>query len=217
MDFYVPLFLILPFLLLRNSSDSGNSSSTKASSDFSDVAKIENIEFAQGSPNPAWPLISKKKKIVSYKKTDGKYVGTTGYSFGRPRSGGARIHVGMDLWALPEDPVVAMEDGEIVGIQGFLGPTKAMLVQGKSGLVVLYGEIKDGSWKEFGLKKGSFVKKGDKIARVGKNDAGGAMLHLETYKEGTTKNITLSKGAEPDPRILNPTKYLLLAQKNLNS
>lgn len=216
MDFYVPLFLILPFLLLRNSGSSTISSSSggKSSSDFSDIAKIENIDFAEGSPNPVWPLISEKKKIVSYKKTNGKYVGTAGYSFGRSRSNGERVHVGIDLWANSEDPVIATENGKIVGIQGFLGPVKALLVQNDSGLVVLYGEIKDDSWSEFGLKKGSLVKKGQKIARVGLNSSGGSMLHFETYKEGTTKNITLKTGEKPDPRILNPTKYLLLAQKN---
>ena len=216
MDFYVPLFLILPFLLLKNSS-SGSSGSTKSTSDFSDVAKIENIPFAEGASNPAWPLISKKNKIVSYKKTDGKYVGTAGYSFGRPRSNGERIHVGIDLWANDNDIVVATESGTIVGIQGFLGPVKAMLVQGDSGLVQLYGEIEDGSWNEFGLKKGSRVERKQPIARIGKNSAGTQMLHFETYTEGTTKNITLKKGAEPDSRILNPTKYLLLAQRNTNS
>lgn len=220
MDFYVPLFLILPFLLLKtsgSSSTTSSSGSTKSSSDFPDVAKVENIEFAKGSSNPVWPLVSSKKKTVSYKKLDGTYAGTPGYSFGRSRAGGDRIHVGMDLWANPEDPVVAMESGKIVGIQGFLGPTKAILVQGDSGLVVLYGEVKNGSWSEFGLKKGDLVKKGQKISRVGLNSAGGSMLHLETYKEGTTKNISFPAGTKPDPRILNPTKYLLLAQKNLNS
>lgn len=221
MDFYVPLFLILPYLLFKNSgssSSSVSSNNTKPTSDFPDVVKIENIEFAKGSSNPAWPVITdnKKKDWVSYKKTNGKYAGNPARSFGWKRTND-RYHVGIDIYGDPGDDVIAMENGMIVGIQGFLGPTKAMLVEGESGLVVLYGEITDQSWTKLGLKKGSFVEKGQKIATVGLNDAGGGMLHLETYKKGTKQNIQWKQSVKPDSRILNPTKYLLLAQKNLNS
>lgn len=213
MDWYFPLLIALPIFLSRNTSGSSGNSAISSTYNFSDVTKVANVPFAIGASILKWPLITKNPRgfEVPYKKKDGKYIGNASRSFGVPRSDGVRKHAAIDLYSYGNDVVVAMESGKVVGIQGFLGPTKAMLIEGNSGIVILYGEIKDGSWKEFDLKKGSSVKIGQPIARVGINDVGTSMLHIETYTKGTTRN-TQWEGSPP-PNLLNPTKYLLQAVK----
>lgn len=217
MDKYLPLLLAIPFLLLKSGSANASSSNSSGESSFPDVAKIANVPFAMSNANLRWPVITKHTRgnEVPYKKLDGKYEGNPARSFGVPRQDGIRKHAALDLYSYGEDVVVAMESGIVVGIQGFLGPTKALLIQGDSGVVVLYGEIKNNSWSEFGIKKGTRVKAGQPIARVGINDAGTSMLHLETYTKGTTQNAQW-KGSPPD-NLLNPTKYLLQARKNFTN
>ncbi len=216
MDLYVPLFLIIPFLFNKKSITSNSGTNSVISEyNFLNVEKIKNVSFAMGTTKPKWPLITQniRGKEVPYLKTNGKYVGNASRSFGATREDGERHHVGIDLYCNLNDIVVACESGTIVGIQGFLGPTKALVIQGNSGLVILYGEIKDESWKEFNLKKGSIVKKGEPIARIGSNQWGTYMLHFETYSKGTTKNSSWPVNTIPNSSIRNPTKYLLQAQK----
>ena len=215
MDFYVPLFLILPFLLGKKTSASSTSKSVSSEYYFPDVQKVKSVPFAIGAIKPKWPLITKNKRgsEVPYLSKTGKYIGNSSRSFGALRSDGERFHVGLDLYCDLNDVVVAMESGTVVGIQGFLGPTKAILIQGNSGLVVLYGEVRNNSWNEFGIQEGSKVKAGDPIARIGENDAGTFMLHLETYLKGTTQNIQWLTNKPINPNIRNPTKYLLQARK----
>lgn len=217
MDRYLPLLLAIPFLLIKSGSANASNSGSFGNSSFPDVASIGNVPFAVGSSNLKWPVITKhvRGKEVPYKKVDGKYVGNAARSFGVPRQDGIRKHAAIDLYCYGEDVVIAMESGVVVGIQGFLGPTKALLIQGDSGVVSLYGEIKNNSWSEFDIKKGTKVKAGQPIARIGINDAGTSMLHFETYTKGTTQNAQW-KGSPPS-NLLNPTKYLLQAQKNFNN
>lgn len=215
MDFYVPLFLILPFLLGKNRPRSSESSSTTAEYFFPDVQKVKNVPFAIGATKPKWPLITKNTRghEVPYLTKSKKYIGNPSRSFGVMRSDGERFHVGLDLYCDLNDIVVACESGIVVNIQGFLGPTKAILIQGNSGLVVLYGEVKNNSWNEFGIKEGSKVKAGDPIARIGMNEADTHMLHLETYVKDTTQNIQWPANKPVNSKIRNPTKYLLQARK----
>ena len=217
MDKYLPLLLAIPFLLMKSGSANASNSNSSGNSSFSDVAQIANVPFAMSNSNLRWPVITKHSRgdEVPYKKLDGKYVGNAARSFGVPRQDGIRKHAAIDLYSYGNDVVVAMESGIVVGIQGFLGPTKALLIQGDSGIVSLYGEIKNDSWNEFGIKKGTKVKAGQPIARIGINDAGTSMLHFETYTKGTTQNAQW-KGSPPS-NLLNPTKYLLQAQKNFNN
>lgn len=217
MDKYLPLLLAIPFLLMKSGSANASNSNSSGNSSFSDVAQIANVPFAMSNLNLRWPVITKHSRgdEVPYKKLDGKYVGNAARSFGVPRQDGIRKHAAIDLYSYGNDVVVAMESGIVVGIQGFLGPTKALLIQGDSGIVSLYGEIKNDSWSEFGIKKGTKVKAGQPIARIGINDAGTSMLHFETYTKGTTQNAQW-KGSPPS-NLLNPTKYLLQAQKNFNN
>lgn len=220
MDLYFIPFLFLPFLLMKKGSSSSSKPSSGTNSMFpdpNDIAIIAGVPFAEPGSNPLWPVITNnsKKNWVSYKKTDGKYAGNPARSFGwlRPNS---RYHAGMDLYGDPGDIIVASESGTVVGIQGFLGPTKAILIEGdETGQVILYGEITDKSWEKFGLKKGSHVNRGQQIATVGLNDAGTSMLHFEEYSKGVKQNIQWKQGTNPDPRILNPTKFLLKAVKTI--
>lgn len=217
MDRYLPLLLAIPFLLMKSGSANASTSGSFDNNSFPDVAKIANVPFAIGPSNLKWPVITKHTRgnEVPYKKLDGKYIGNSSRSFGVPRQDGIRKHVGIDLYCYGDDLVIATESGTVVGIQGFLGPTKAILIQGDSGIVSLYGEVKNNSWSEFDIKKGTKVKAGQPIARIGINNAGTSMLHFETYTKGTTQNAQW-KGSPPS-NILNPTKYLLQAQKNFNN
>lgn len=217
--FFIP-FLFLPFLLMKKGSSSSSSSSSGMNSvmpNVNEIAVIAGVPFANPGSNPLWPVITKNanKNWVSYKKTNGKYAGNAARSFGWSRDNG-RYHAGVDLYGDPGDIVIASESGTVVGIQGFLGPTKAILIEGdETGQVILYGEVTDKSWEKFGIGKGSHVNRGQQIATIGLNDAGRGMLHWEIYSNGTKQNIQWKKGTNPDSRILNPTKFLLKAVKTI--
>jgi len=210
--YYVPL--ILAPLLLLNTKSSSSPSSESTGDEFPFVKKVANVPFAKPASSE-WPVITKhpRGQEVPYLGTNGKYVGNASRAFGSSRADGKRKHVGIDLYCYANDVVVATESGKIVGIQGFLGPTKAILLQGNSGIVTLYGEVKNGSWTEFGIFEGANVKAGDPIARIGVNAAGTYMLHFETYNKDVTQNTPWYSNSPPPANILNPTKYLLKVQK----
>ena len=172
------------------------------------AAPIEAAPLARGSDRPLWPLRDGKTQ-TSFKSSA---------SFGAMRTTGSeRWHVGIDIPAKRGDIAVAMEDGVIICKgntceQGWSGPdAKAVLIQHDSGLVVLYGALIPGSYKEFGLGPGARVRRGDPLGRIGTYPAGSSMLHLETYVKGTTDNAPWYQGKPPPPEILNPTDYLRLA------
>lgn len=210
--YVLPLILMALFIANQSKSTTTNIKKLNCFSKFNLVKRIGNVPFATGDCNALWPVITNHSRAyeVPYKNTEGKFVnGNPSRAFGSVRSDGERYHVGIDLYCNDQDVCVAVEDGTVVGIQGFLNITKALLLQTKSGIVVLYGEIEDGSWNDFAIKKGSIVKKGQKICRIGKNQAGTQMLHFETYSKGTTKNVAWKTNTDPASNILNPTKYLL--------
>lgn len=178
----------------------------------SDLPELKfNVPFAAGSPSPVWPIITNnpKKWMVSYRTTSGSIVGNGARRFMCSRDGGERYHVGIDLYGNPGDPVLAMEDGVIANTYPFFHGTDALILQCNTGLVINYGEVKSNSWKEFGLAKGSKVRKGQPIARVGQMTGGSHMCHFETYMPKVTRNIRYFGGDTKE--ILNPTYYLLLA------
>lgn len=220
-DYLLPLFVAGFVIAALNSGSLKSAGGVDCFTKFKDVSQPGDIPFALGSCDAIWPVISSnsRKLEVPYKKTDGFYAdGNPARAFGAKRADGERYHVGIDLYCDDEDVCVACEDGTIVGVQGFLNITDALLLQTTSGIVCLYGEIEAESWKYFDLKVGSKVKKGQKIARIGKNQAGTQMLHFETYRKGTKKNERWEVGKKPGPNILNPTKYLLnIANRNKNS
>lgn len=182
------------------------------------VAKYEwpemvfDIPFAAGSPNPLWPVVTNhpKKFVVSYRTIDKKIRGNGARRFMVDRGGNGRYHAGVDLYGYPDDPIIAMESGTITNYYHFFHGSYALFVQCNSGLVINYGEVKKNSWKEFGLSKGSKVKKGQPIARVGLMSGGSHMCHFETYMPPTKSNKKYH-GGDPGP-LLNPTYYLMLSR-----
>lgn len=171
---------------------------------------VFNIPFAAGSPNIIWPLISKhrRKYDISYRTARGDLVANGARRFMAKR--GEKYHVGVDLYANEGDTVVAMENGTIVNIYYFYNDSYAIIVQCDSGLVINYGEVKKNSWNEFGLKKGSKIKKGQPFAKIGIMSGGSHMLHFETYMPPTDRNQRFF-GGDAGP-ITNPTYYLLRAR-----
>jgi len=169
------------------------------------------IKFGSGHPKPFWPLITnhRSKFKLSYRTMGGDIIGNGARRFMAKR-GDAKYHVGIDLYASDGDVVVSMESGTVVNLYHFYHGAWAMIVQCDSGLVINYGEIKRNSWKEFGVSKGSKVKRNQPIARIGTMSGGSSMLHFETYMKPTTQNERYFGGATGT--ILNPTYYLLRAK-----
>lgn len=164
-----------------------------------------------------WPVLTHDRggREVAYRGVSGKIYGRAGRRFLADRTDG-RYHVGVDLWGEAGDVIVACEDGEIVNHYHFYNNVHALFEQCDSGLVINYGEVKPDSWREFGVQKGSRVKTGQPIARVGQM-TNSAMCHFEMYAKGTTVNHRYYKGANPPKELLNPTQYLLhLAELGLS-
>lgn len=156
-------------------------------------------DFATGHPAPVWPLPDVRKRVATY----------GGLAFAASRKSGLRHHAGVDILAPKGAEVVAPEAGVLVRSQRFNGPqAHALLLQTKTGPVILLGEVLPGSWSEYGLDIGSAVERGQPIARVGINPGGSTMLHYEMYREGTTRNHQWMQGAPPPSELLNPTVYL---------
>lgn len=129
-------------------------------------------------------------------------------------------HEGVDLYCPVGTPVFPVEDGKIVAIIPFTGPsavppspwwndTQAVLVEGPSGVVV-YGEIKLYRFLKVGKRVGirdcvGFV---EQVLKVDKGFSM-SMLHLELHKHGTRDCF---EWIEEKPKSLkDPTEYLLRA------
>jgi murein DD-endopeptidase MepM/ murein hydrolase activator NlpD len=183
--------------------------------------------FAAGGPDLVWPIQTdnSKKVAVSYQDVRGKWHGKWGRHFATARKGddGIRRHAGVDLFAHGGDVVLAMEDGEVLATLPFTDGTWAIYVRNDSGEIVNYGEVFKNSWKEFGLSSGvdtgQRVSRGQPIARVGVMGKDTSMLHLETIRgDMTTDDIRQGalrwfKGDPPPDGLLDPTQYLVRAQR----
>lgn len=178
--------------------------------------------------NGIWPVdTDETRKIqVSYQDVRGKWHGKWGREFGASRKakdGGKRTHVGIDLFADPGDVVLAMEDGEVLAALPFYKKTGALYVRSDSGHVVNYGELEHRSWRDYGIpngiETGHRVRAGQPIARVGLSSTGSHMLHLETFDDGVSLDairrgdMQWRKGDAPPEHVLDPTQYLLNAQR----
>ncbi len=177
------------------------------------------VPFAGGAARPFFPIESSTNRrfgVVSYRDLNGKWHGRASRAFKASR--GSRFHAGIDLFANPGDIVLAPEDGVVVGRQTFYAGTGAMLIELDSGIVVLLGETKMGGADEFGVTKGSRVRAGQPVSRIGLSNTGSHMLHFETYRAGTTKNIPWYKGrSNPPPALLDPSDYLLRGRARLEA
>jgi hypothetical protein len=130
------------------------------------------------------------------------------------------FHTGLDLYTEDGHPVFAMEDGEVVSIENFTGPsdnspwwedTKCVMIRGASG-VINYGEITP----QPGLRVGQVIWMGNPIGQVKRVIRKGrehpeitgwspSMLHLELYKWEATR---ASNGFEKDI-LRDPTPLIL--------
>jgi murein DD-endopeptidase MepM/ murein hydrolase activator NlpD len=179
-------------------------------------APFQGVPFAAGIRRPAWPVITSNPRfgVVSYRDVQGNTHGNASRRFGANRDD--RNHAGVDIYANAGDPVVAMGKGTVVATQTFHLGSHAIFVD-HGDVTVMYGEVAPRSWQEFGLGVGSKVRKGDPIARidcmVGEvGDCRSHMLHLETYRPGTTKNQRWYRGNAAPSQLLDPTRLLLQAQ-----
>ena len=173
------------------------------------------VPFAPTPPTGSfWPVITNhiKGREVAYQGIDKKFKGNSGRRFLAGRTDGVRYHVGIDLWANDNDPIVACEDGKIVNFYHFYRSTYALLVEHKD-VVVNYGEVHKDSLKLNNLKVGDYVKAGQVIGKAGKMYHS-SMLHFETYVKGTLSNKRFKVGGAPPKEVLNPTKYLLFLKQH---
>ena len=177
-----------------------------------------------------WPVRNPKNhhgRAVCFKGSDGKGYGTDSGSrkreFLAPRPANAenptRYHAGIDLFGDFHDIIVACEAGTVVNLYPFYPRDNplvwCLLIEGKSGTVINYGEVDPKSLKKYGIKKGMTVAPGQPIAEVGRM-VQDSMLHFETYPAGTRANVSYkrSDGEGVLKRYLNPTQYLLALARN---
>lgn len=191
--------------------------------------KRTEVAFATGADRPRWPLATDdpRKLQVSYQDVRKLWHGRWGREFGASRKGKdvERLHSGIDLFADDGDVVLATEPGEIIATLPFYKGTGALYQLTDSGLIINYGEIEHGSWKDFGIPTGvglsHRVKAGDPIARVGVNNTAkhSSMLHMEIYEDGVTIDeirqgaMQWAKSDPPPMYLLDPTRYLVRAQR----
>ncbi len=133
------------------------------------------------------------------------------------------VHLGMDVWAPTDEPVYSPLDGEIFGIQNNegdcnYGPTIILEHKISDDLIfyTLYGHLSLISLK--GLKKGTSIKKGQKIAAIGTPPENGKWpphLHFQIVldmleNEGDFPGVAYPHDAEiwksicPDPKDFFP-------------
>jgi hypothetical protein len=134
------------------------------------------------------------------------------------------FHTGVDLYTKHHELVHAVEDGIVVKIEKFTGPsvghpwweeTWGMLVEGASG-VVNYGEINaPPHWVEVGKKveKRQYIGNVQRVLFPDKlrPDIPGhscSMLHMELYKHGVREFAHWHDPAK-NPDLLDPTPYLM--------
>lgn len=183
----------------------------KAASIFAAVAVVPAAASAVPVAQRSWPIVTAlaNRKVVSRKLADGSFAGRPGRAFLASRSGGARYHVGIDLFANEGDEVVALEDGRIVAYYPFYNSaagemTWALLVE-HSQFVANYGEVKAGAGGQYGWAIGDQVAGGQTLARVSSTN----MIHFETYATGTTRSHRWMVGTQPPAELRNPTALLV--------
>ena len=129
-------------------------------------------------------------------------------NFGAGRSNGKRKHAGCDLYAPVGTPIFAVADGTVKSFKPFYLGTFALVVD-HGDFVVRYGEIKKDIAGDFAV--GAKVKKGQRIARVGKlNGLKIAMLHFEMFS-GKAKGPLTIGNRPPFMRrsdLMDPTSQL---------
>ena len=134
-------------------------------------------------------------------------------AFGALRDKGSRKHAACDLYSSVGTTVYAVADGKVMDYYFFYSGTYALEVK-HAKFVVRYGEVM-GMAK--GVSKGSFVKAGQAIARVGKLNCCPPMLHFEKFSGSVTGPLS-NLGNPPYKRrkdLVNPTSDLLTWKSKL--
>lgn len=127
------------------------------------------------------------------------------------------IHTGVDMYCNAGDECLAMEDGIVIAVEFFTGPsvdmpwwndTQAVAIKGASG-IINYGEVRAH------VKVGDEIEEGDLIGwviPVLKQDKGKVpsmtMLHLELYNEYDGQWVLWEVDTEQPKNLLDPTKLL---------
>ena len=135
------------------------------------------------------------------------------------------IHSGVDLYCVLGTFVRAAEDGLVVNIENFTGPscdpptpwwndTKALLVEGSSGVIV-YGEMTPSVQIGDQIKQGQIIGMVDVPVLKKYKGRPMVMLHVELQKHGErSKSTCWWPLNEPKPeQLLDPTELLIEAQK----
>lgn len=122
--------------------------------------------------------------------------------FKSPRyTSGNRYHAGVDLAALSGDLIIALDDGEVLGLV-----TGYQLGAGLQAVAVRHPDA-DYIYAEIAVtaKPGTRVSAGDVLGVVRKNADGNQMLHLEAWQTGTVPNAFTPwyVGKPPPPGLLD--------------
>jgi len=161
----------------------------------------EKLEMAQGDLKPMWPMPEVPPKFATWSVGGGRPSACT-------EDKCERWHAGIDLTGAPDGAlIVAPEDAVVVGIdRGWSEGAKAAFLRTNTGLFLVLGGFKQGSHKQFGIKEGQTVHKGDKLGEILGTYP---MVHLETYEaEGRKANSVWWKDDPPPDGLLNPTNYV---------
>jgi murein DD-endopeptidase MepM/ murein hydrolase activator NlpD len=140
-------------------------------------------------------------------------------AFGAYRDGGGRGHAACDLYARAGEAVRAMEDGTVISAGSYFEGTDIVDIESDSGRIISYGEVRAGSYANYGVVVGSRVKRGQVIAEVGRLLCCHPMLHLEMYSGKATGSLTAKYGGWYQRRsdLMDPTSLLKQARKNMLS
>ncbi len=139
---------------------------------------------------------------------------TGGRKFGAARKGTRRRHGGCDIIKPVGTIIHAVSDGVLVHEETYFYSSTYYVTYQHGNILVRYGEIMR---RSNGKKKGSKVKKGEPIAKVGRLDSGSSMLHIEIFTKGSL-HTGLRAETMPYQRrsdVTDPDPYLQVWVKNL--
>ena len=160
-------------------------------------AQMEDLHEASAAGKDAFEelqkyLESQKSLLAStpaIRPTTGWLSSAFGYRIS-PFTGLKEFHRGIDIATRMGTPIIAPADGIVTSTRKNGGLGKCLVINHGHGMVTRYGHL-----KEYLVKPGTRVKRGDKIALVGNTGRSTAPhLHYEVHLNGIA---------------VNPTKYIL--------
>lgn len=180
--------------------------------EFRDHVNEESDELVKTSHNLSFPVTGNRAERYPYLNGPAK--------FGHRRSGGDRLHAGVDIYFKPFVPetecsVYAIEDGIVENINLFYKHTYAIQISSKLG-TFRYCELIPST----GLEVGDKVAVGTCIGHASKViDSLPTMLHLEMYSGNESGPLT-NRNLNPYSRrsdLLDPTSLILYLEKRERS